>query len=59
MNYNMGELHYKAKLTADDVRLMRELASEKVTIRKIAEKFGVSHHTVHQAVTYKTWKHVR
>jgi len=59
MNYNTGERHYRAKLTADDVRLIRELANEKVTIRKIAETFGVSHHTVHQAVTYKTWKHVR
>lgn len=58
MNYNMGERHYRAKLTAEDVRLIRELAGE-MTIRKIAEKFDVSHHTVHQAVTYKTWKHVR
>ena len=58
MNYNTGERHYKAKLTADDVRLIRELSGE-MTIRKIAERFGVSHHTIHQAATYKTWKHVR
>ena len=59
MNYNMGERHYRAKLTAEDVKLIRELYNEKVTIRDIAEKFNVSHHTVHQAATYKTWKHVR
>jgi IS30 family transposase len=59
-NYNQGERHYKAKLTADDVRLIRELVSEReVTIRDIAQKFGVSHHAIHQAATYKTWKHVR
>lgn len=58
-NYNQGERHYRAKLTADDVRLIRELASENVTIRNIAQKFGVSHHAIHQVATYKTWKHVR
>jgi len=59
MNYNQGERHYRAKLTADDVRMIRELASEKITIRNIAQKFGVSHHTIHQIATHKTWKHVR
>ena len=58
MNYNTGERHYRAKLTEDDVRLMRELKGE-LPIRKIAEKFGVSHHTAHQAINYNTWKHVR
>lgn len=58
MSFNRGERHYRAKLTADDVRLVRELAEE-MTIRKIAEKFDVSHHAVHSIIKHKTWKHVR
>ena len=53
-----GEKHYRAKLTEDDVRLIREL-SKTLTNREIAGKFDVSHHCIHQVNTYKTWSPVR
>lgn len=60
-----GEAHYKHKLTADDVRLMRELVAErerllkeakKLTDAKIAEKFEIHPNTVWKATRYETYK---
>jgi DNA invertase Pin-like site-specific DNA recombinase len=49
-----GERHYRAKLTDDDVRRMRddyELA--KLTMRAIAAKWSTSFHTVRHILRYE------
>ncbi len=47
-----------AKLTESDVKEIRRLLSEKVTQRKIAEKFGVDQSAIHLIGARKTWKHL-
>ena len=56
----VGERHYRAKLTADDVRMMRELWERHgVSTRSLAEKFEVSQRAAFAAVSRITWAHVR
>jgi DNA-binding Lrp family transcriptional regulator len=51
----IGERHPKAKLTDDDVRLMRALREQhKMPYREIAEKFECSIWTARDIVTYAT-----
>jgi DNA invertase Pin-like site-specific DNA recombinase len=51
----IGECHPKAKLTDDDVRLMRELRERYgMSYGKIAEKFECSLWTVREIVNYQT-----
>ncbi len=49
-----GEEHHKAKLSDDDVRLMRELRREGLPYSAIAEKFECSLWTARDIVTYTT-----
>lgn len=50
-----GADHPKAKLSDDDVRLMRELREKyQLSYRAIAEKFECSLWTVRDVVTYAT-----
>jgi DNA-binding Lrp family transcriptional regulator len=50
-----GERHPKAKLTDDDVRLMRELREKySLSYREIGEKFDCSLWTARDIVTYAT-----
>lgn len=53
-----GSAHYLAKLNEDDVRLIRRLRADGMTLVEIAEKFDVNHKTVHQIIAGRTWKHV-
>ncbi len=55
---NIGEKHGRAKLTESDVKEIRRLLCEKVTQRKIAEKFGVDQSAIHLIGARKTWKHL-
>jgi len=55
---NQGEDHPSAKLTAEDVRLMRQLYAEDISVADIAEKFEVSWATAYDAISYRTWSHV-
>lgn len=58
-----------AKLTEDDVRLIRRIHSEgaeqikriqsSCTAKALAEKFGVHMGTVEKLLRYETWRHVR
>lgn len=41
-----GTTHHKAKLTAEQVRVIRQWLSEKVDQRRIAKAWGVSQSTV-------------
>lgn len=65
---NRGQDLPWAKLTDDDVRLMRRLHQEGraeidrirsyCTMRALAEKFGVHRRTVEKVLSYSTWRHV-
>lgn len=58
-NYARGEQNHNAKLTADDVSLIRTLhASGEVRSKEIAEKFDISVGYVSEIASYKRWKHV-
>jgi DNA invertase Pin-like site-specific DNA recombinase len=54
----LGVHNPKAKLTEEDVRLIRELAKEGIKRKLIAEKFEVTTDTVRCIVNYETWSHV-
>ena len=53
-----GSDHYLSKLTEDDVRKIRQLATRKYTQDEIAEMFGVNRSNVSMIVSRVTWKHV-
>ena len=57
--WNKGEGCCKAKLTENDVRLIRQLRADGMKYRVIASKFNIDHSTVWQIVNYYTWNHVR
>lgn len=48
----------KTKLTEDDVRQIRRLRAEGLTLKKLAAAYGVTFWTVHDIVTGCTWKNV-
>lgn len=63
---NRGEKHYRAKLTDDDVRLIRRAEierrrlreqAEQLSNRALAEKFGVSPRCI-ERVLGDGWSHV-
>lgn len=54
-----GERNPKAKLTDDDVRLIRALGREGISHRVLARKFEVGKNAVESVLNGKTWKHVR
>lgn len=56
-NHVKGQRSHLAKLTEDQVLWIRD-AYEFMTLRAIAEKFGVSITPISQIVNRKTWKHV-
>lgn len=53
-----GEGHPRAKLTEDDVRLIRALGAEGMTQRGLAAKFEVSKHAIEAILTRQSWRHV-
>lgn len=57
MNQARGEKHYFSKLTADDVRWLRENFG-KMSVRAMARRLGVTHCTADNAIHGRTWKHV-
>lgn len=66
-NHKRGTEHYKAKLTPEDVILIRKLAEERVmhvnqarelSNKKIAEKFGVNASTIDKIVNIRAWAHI-
>ena len=48
----------RSNLTAKDVEKIRHRYTNEAgsSIRKLAEEYHVSRHTIHSIVTYKTWK---
>lgn len=56
-----GEQNPLAKLSEDDVRLMRQLYQPGVRgygLQAIAKRFGVSKATAHEAISHQTWQHI-
>jgi len=50
-----GENHWSAKLTCEDVRLIRELKASGMRQVDIAEKFEVSQGTISNIVNFNNW----
>lgn len=53
-----GERQWLAKLTEDDVRVIRKLGQMSVSRARIASKFGMSRSAIQQVLHRDTWKHV-
>ena len=53
-----GERNHRAKLTEDDVRLIRALGAEGMTHRGLAAKFEVSKRAIEAVLTGQSWRHV-
>jgi len=51
-----GTKHWKAKLTAEDVRFIR---ASPLSSRQIAPRFGVAHMHIRKIRQRKSWKHLR
>lgn len=54
----VGEAHYAAKLTADDVRTIRTMAADGPTYEFIAMRFQTTSGHVSRIVNRIAWKHV-
>lgn len=52
-----GEKGYNAKLTAPDVRMIRELKNQ-MTYVQLAKRFNVYKSTIEKIVRKETWKHI-
>lgn len=52
--YKRGETHPRAKLSDDDVRLVRELKDEGLGYGEIAKKFETNRYTVRNVCTYRS-----
>jgi hypothetical protein len=57
MEQTMDRPNYFCKLSADDVRLIRQLHPE-LSYRVLARKFEVSKRAIESIVTRQTWRHV-
>jgi hypothetical protein len=53
-----GEANPRAKLTEAEVRTIRQLRAEGVTIRELAEQFSVTERTISKIVHRRAWAHV-
>lgn len=54
----VGENHPNAKLSEDDVRTIRRLASAGVTQQALANRFGVTQTNISWVVRRKSWGHI-
>lgn len=57
MDETMERRNYFTKLSADDVRLIRQLYPE-LSQRVLAKKFDISKRAIEAVVTRQTWRHV-
>ncbi len=57
-NMPKGTDHYRARLTAESVQKIREIATEDISISKLAREFGVSRTTIEAVIARRTWKHL-
>lgn len=57
-NRARGERVNTAKLTADDVRAIRQAANQGATFKGLSRQYGVSDVNIRMIVTRRTWRHV-
>jgi len=57
-NKASGESHHKAKITEDDVRLIRSLLSEGISMRHIQHKLNISYRIIQRVCSGQSWSHV-
>lgn len=56
----VGENHHKARLTEDLVRRMRQMHEGLgICMQCVSRLHGVNTQTGYDAMSYRTWKHVR
>jgi len=53
-----GSKHPNSKLTEDEVRAMRRLASEGSSQRELGDRYGVTHAYVGRIIRREAWAHV-
>jgi len=53
-----GSVHRQSKLKEADIRSIRELRTNHVELKEIADRFGVSISTIWMILSGKSWKHV-
>jgi hypothetical protein len=58
-NQPKGERNAHAKLTEDDVLLLRAMKARGEQLVGMAEVFGVAHSVIYNAANGKTWRHIR
>ncbi len=54
----VGEKHHKAKLTEQDVRIIRFLHDDGMSTRELARKFDVTQRAIYQVVAFISWRHI-
>ncbi len=57
-NHVVGERHHRAKLTEQDVRVIRFLHDDGMSTRELARKFEVTQRAIYQVVSFISWRHV-
>ena len=53
-----GERHYKAILTENIVRKMRDMRKDGMKVKEIAESFGFKEHVASDVLLGRCWKHI-
>jgi len=56
--FKLGERHFRARLTAQDVRIIRQRHRLGERQNAIARDMGVHHDTVRSVLSGRTWSHV-
>jgi len=54
-----GSSHGKAKLSEQQVRLIKLRLQDNLSHQKIAEEFGVRHGTIHAIAVGRSWSHIK
>lgn len=54
-----GEKHYKAKLTWDKIKEIRNKYINGITIHELAKEYQIGYGNTYHIVTYKTWKIIK
>lgn len=55
----MGDDHYQSKLTCADIQTVFEMRAARIGPQIIADKFGVTYHSISDIVNRRTWRHVQ
>lgn len=56
--HGVGESNGRAKLTDEDVPVLRAQREHGATIQQLAARFGIGDNTVRGVLRRRTWKHV-